>query len=160
MNLACVFSLLVMQTQPAAPMDIQVLDWMQGLWLCQSDQGWTEELWSLKGRSLLGVSRSMKDHVSSSFELFLLEPDQGDWVLRLRMFGPGLDKALRGKDEPLRLKLVEADRAHFKCEGLGPEMGTTLVYTLQSPNTLHARISKAKDGKVVWSEDYYFRKVP
>ena len=161
MNHACALSWLVLvQLQPSAPLDIQVLGWMQGRWLSQSGQGWTEEQWSLQGRSLLGVSRSMHGHASTSLELLLLEPDQGDWILRLRMFGPGLDKALRAKDEPLRLKLVEADRAHFKCEGLGPETGTTLVYTLKSPDTLHARISKTRDGKVIWSEEFLFRKVP
>lgn len=136
--------------------DLRALAWIQGRWTERRNDELIEEHWSLVEQSLLGVSRTMKEGRSSAFELFTLERDGEDWVMRIRMFGPGLDKATRGKDEPLRLKLVEADTQHFRCEGVGPETGTALVYELSGPGRLTARITKTRDRKVVWSESHQF----
>ncbi len=143
---------------PQPAVDLQTLAWLQGRWTEPRKDGIVEEHWSLQGQSLLGVSRTLEGGRSVAFELFTLECDGADWVLRLRMFGPALDKATRGREEPLRLKLVEADVHHFRCEGIGTETGTTLVYELTGPGCLVARITKLRDGKVVWGETYQFTK--
>lgn len=162
MPLVLLMPLLALQA-PALPRpapDPQALVWIQGRWTERRNDQLIEEHWSLAGQSLLGVSRTLAGVRSRTFELFTLERDGEDWVMRLRMFGPALDKATRGKDEPLRLKLVEADARHFRCEGVGSETGTTLVYELESPGRLNARITKTRDGKVVWQERYRFTREP
>jgi len=142
-----------------APANLEALAWLQGRWQAQKGPQVVEEQWSLQGASLLGVSWTLAAGQSRSFEMLLLEKQGDDWVLRLRMFGPALDKATRGKEEPLRLKLVAADATHFRCEGLGPEEGTTLIYERTGPDKMQARIAKTRDGRVLWSESFDFKKV-
>ncbi len=144
--------------QAEAPVDVRALAWMQGRWLGEHGKATFEEQWSLQGQSLLGIARTMEGDRSTFFELFALEKDGEDWVLRLRMFGPALDKALRGKEEPLRLKLVEADAKHFRCEGQDGDAGTVLVYKIAAPGRLEAHLTKTREGKVVHQEDYSFKK--
>ena len=142
----------------APPPDLQPLVWLSGRWLGAEGPERFEEHWSLEGSSLLGVARTLKAGRTTFVEIFALEPDGNDLVLRIRMFGPALDRALRGKEEPLRLKLTEADATHFTCEGIGPEAGTTLVYRLEGPDRLRARLTKVKDGRT-FSQEYAFTRV-
>ncbi|MBI3132122.1 MAG: hypothetical protein HYZ13_12435 [Acidobacteria bacterium] len=133
--------------QAPAP-ELKSLAWLQGRWTGAEGPERFEEHWSLQGQSLMGSARTLVGDTTSFIELFILEREGADFVLRIRMFGPALDSALKGKDAPLRLKLTEADSTHFKCEGLGPETGTTLIYRLEAPDRIHASLSKAKDGRV------------
>ena len=144
--------------QNPAPQDLSPLAWLQGRWVATKGAQTVEEQWSLQGRSLLGVSRTLQDGRSRSVELLMLEPQGTDVVLRLRMFGPALDQAGRGKDEPLRLKLVAADAMHFRCEGIGAEAGTVLTYTRKGPDAVEAHISKTREGRVVWEDRFRFQR--
>lgn len=148
---------LLLQAPAPKPLDIQPLAWLQGRWIGQNGNERYEEHWSLLGQSLVGLSRTMEKDRSSFFELFNLEREgKADrWILRIRMFGPGLDKALRGADEPLRLSLVEADASHMRFEGIGPEAGTSLIYRTDGPDKIVAELSKTKNGKP-WKESYHF----
>ena len=137
---------------------IENLTWIQGRWISRNAKQIVEEQWSLQGQSLLGVSRTMEAEKSKALEILMLEKKDDDWIMRLRFFGPAIDKASRGKDEPLRLKLVEADHTHFTCIGIGAEEGTTLTYTLKNAQILHAKITKMHDGKIVWGEEFEFVK--
>lgn len=134
------------------------LAWLQGRWVGEAGEERYEEFWSFQGQSLLGVSRTLKEGRSSFTELFTLEPEGDQWVLRLRMFGEGITQALKGRDEPLRLRLAEADARHVRYEGLGPEAGTTVSYWLEG-DTLHAAVDKVKNGKP-WREAYAFHRAP
>ncbi|TXI94617.1 MAG: hypothetical protein E6Q34_04415 [Burkholderiaceae bacterium] len=136
--------------------DVQSLKWLEGRWTSPTQDGVIEEQWSLQGRSLLGVSRTMTGLQSKALELLMLEEIEGKAIMRLRFFGPAMEKALRGKEEPLRLALVEADNQHFVCLGIGSEEGTRLEYRLLTPNTLRAEISKTREGKLVFSERFEF----
>ncbi len=156
--LPCVLILPVLLVQaPTAP-DLSSLAWLQGRWIATKGAETVEEQWSLQGTSLLGVSRTLVGGQSRGVELLMLEKQGPDLVLRLRMFGPALDKAGRGKEEPLRLKLVEADATHFRCEGIGPEAGTVLIYERKGADGLQAHISKTREGKVVWEERFSFQR--
>ncbi|MBY0574342.1 MAG: hypothetical protein K2P84_11735 [Undibacterium sp.] len=137
-------------------LEIARLSWLQGTWITTQGKQIIDEHWSLEGQSLLGVSRTMEDEHSRAVEMMMLEKNGQEFIMRLRFFGPAIDKATRGKDQPLRLQLVEADAVHFLCLGIESEEGTRLSYTLTSPTTLHAIISKTKDGKVVWQEEFSF----
>ncbi len=144
--------------QAPAP-DLQALAWLSGRWMGREGTESFEEQWSLQGESLLGVARTLEKGRSTFVELFALERSGEDWVLRVRMFGPALDRALRGKEEPLRLRLVEVDARHFRCEGLGPDRGTVLTYTLEAPDRILAQLSKTREGQPV-VEAYRFTRVP
>lgn len=156
-TLLSLFFFLVLQTTSQAQ-DLQSLKWLEGRWSSITQDGAIEEHWSLQGRSLLGVSRTMLGQQSKALELLMLEEIEGKPVMRLRFFGPAMEKALRGKDEPLRLVLTEADEYHFVCLGIGNEEGTRLEYRLLTPTTMHAEIRKTRDGKLVFSEQFEFSK--
>ncbi len=136
--------------------NLQTLKWLEGRWTSPVKDGVIEEHWSLQGHSLLGVSRTMSGPQSKALELLMLEEIEGKTIMRLRFFGPAMEKALRGKDEPLRLALVEADEQHFVCMGIGSEEGTRLEYRILTPNSMRAEISKMRDGKLVFSEQFEF----
>lgn len=148
---------LALQMPAPEALDIRPLAWLQGRWVGANGTEHYEEHWSLQGQSLVGLSRTMEKDRSIFFELFNLEREgeHGKWVLRIRMFGPALDKALRGSDEPLRLNLVEADASHMRFEGAGTEAGTSLVYRTDGPGKIVAELSKSKNGKP-WKETYHF----
>lgn len=133
---------------------------MQGRWIGQDGDALYEEQWSLQGDALVGVARVMQQGRSKEFELFALEPKDGQYVMRLRMFGPALDTATRGKDAPLQLRLVEADGTHFTCVGIGPEEGTTLTYQRWVGGGIRATIQKARQGAVVWRQEFTFTRAP
>lgn len=133
---------------------------MQGRWTGQEGALQFEEQWSLQGDALLGVARVMEQGRSKELELFALEPKDGQYLMRIRMFGPALDTATRGKDAPLQLRLVEADHTHFVCAGIGPEEGTTLTYQRTPQGGLRASIQKVRQGAVVWRQDFAFTRAP
>jgi hypothetical protein len=145
-------------SQTSTSIALQKLTWLGGSWNASNEKQTIDEHWSLQGESLLGISRTMEAGKSKAFELLLIEKQGDDFVLRLRFFGPSIDKATRGKEEPLRLKVVQADEQGLRCEGIDSETGTTLIYTKLSANTMQAQISKVREGKTVWQESYQFRR--
>lgn len=146
----------ISQTTPSIA--LQKLTWLQGTWSASNEKQTIDEHWSLQGETLLGISRTMEAGKSKAFELLLIEKQGDDFILRLRFFGPSIDKATRGKDEPLRLKVVQADEQGLRCEGIENEIGTTLTYTKLSATTMQAQISKVREGKMVWQETYQFHR--
>jgi hypothetical protein len=145
-------------SQTTTNITLQKLTWLHGSWSASNEKQTIDEHWSLQGESLLGISRTMEAGKSRAFELLLIEKQGDDFILRLRFFGPAIDKATRGKEEPLRLKVVQADELGLRCEGIDSETGTTLLYTKLSANTMQAQISKVREGKLVWQETYQFRR--
>jgi hypothetical protein len=145
-------------SQTTAGISLQKLTWLHGSWSANNEKQTIDEHWSLQAESLLGISRTIEAGKSKAFELLLIEKQGDDFVLRLRFFGPAIDKATRGKDEPLRLKVVQADEQSLRCEGIDSETGTTLTYTKLSANTMQAQISKVREGKMVWQESYQFHR--
>ena len=144
----------ISQTTPSVT--LQKITWLQGSWSASNEKQTIDEHWSLQAESLLGISRTMEAGKSKAFELLLIEKQGDDFILRLRFFGPAIDKATRGKDEPLRLKVVQADEQTLRCEGIENEVGTTLTYTKLSATEMQAQISKVREGKLVWQESYQF----
>lgn len=144
--------------------DLQLLRWMTGSWHAlianntNNAKQNIDEHWSLQGNSLLGISRTMEGNSSKTFELLLIETQGDDLIVRLRFFGPSIEKATRGKDEPLRLKVVQADAQQLICEGIGNEIGTTLTYIKLSADSMQAQIRKVRDGHIVWQEEYAFQR--
>lgn len=155
------------ETSSKHTVDLQLLRWMTGNWQAliatdanntNNDKQNIDEHWSLQGNSLLGISRTMEGNHSKAFELLLIETQGEDLIVRLRFFGPSIEKATRGKDEPLRLKVVQADAQLLVCEGIGNETGTTLTYTKLSADSMQAQIRKVRDGNIVWQEEYAFQR--
>ena len=113
-----------------SPSDLSQLSWLQGQWQAQAGDSQIDESWSLQGNSLLGVSRSLQQGLSTEIELMVLEPWEQTYQMRLRFFSAAAEKALRGKDQPLRLELISADQQHFVCSqftGKALELGERVV---------------------------------
>lgn len=145
-------------TNSKATPDLQQLRWMTGSWHANNAKQNIDEHWSLQGDSLLGISRTLEGNNSKAFELLLIEAQGEDLILRLRFFGPAIEKATRGKDEPLRLKVIQADAQQLICEGIGNEVGTRLSYTKINAESMQAQIRKTRDGSIVWQEEYAFQR--
>lgn len=139
--------------------DITVLNWLNGRWLAQQAEMQIEEIWSLQGQSLMAISRSLMQGRSQQLELLVLEPAEPGWQFRLRFFGPASEQARRGKDEPLRLQLISADKQHFLAEGIATESGTQLSYRLLDGQSIAAELIKRRDGKILLHQRYHFKKV-
>lgn len=160
----CLAILLCLAMLPApyasalSPPDLSQLGWLQGQWQAQTGDSQIDESWSLQGNSLLGVSRSLQRGLSTEIELMVLEPWEQTYQMRLRFFSAAAEKALRGKDQPLRLELISADQQHFVCQGVGTEAGTSLSYRLIRPDMMEAELIKQRDGKIVHREHYQFFK--
>ncbi len=95
-TLLSLFLFLVLQTTCQAQ-DLQSLKWLEGRWSSITQDGVIEEQWSLQGRSLLGVSRTMRGQQSKALELLMLEEVEGKPIMRLRFFGPAMEKPCVGK---------------------------------------------------------------
>jgi len=141
-----------------AKIQIQDLTWLLGSWTAVTEKQIIDEHWALQNQSLMGISRTTEGEKSKAVELLFIEKQDEDWILRLRFFGPAIERATRGKDEPLRLKVMQADAEQLRCEGIGSEVGTTLTYTKLSTNSMRAEIRKMREGKLVWSETYQFQR--
>lgn len=145
-------------SESKASIQIQDLTWLLGSWTAITGKQIIDEHWALQKQSLMGVSRTTEAEKSKAVELLFIEKQDEDWILRLRFFGPAIDRATRGKDEPLRLKVMQADAEQLRCEGIGSETGTTLTYTKLSVHSMRAEIRKVREGKLVWSETYQFQR--
>ena len=156
--LCCTLSATRLAASEKASIDLQQLRWMTGSWSANNAQQSIDEHWFLQGDSLIGTSRTMEANHSKAIELLLIEKQGDDLVVRLRFFGPAIDKATRGKDEALRLKVIQADAQLLVCEGIGNEVGTTLTYTKLGAQGMRAEISKVRDGTIVWQEVYVFQR--
>jgi hypothetical protein len=169
LNLAMFSTLCVAQQTPPSTntinssenetsIQIQNLTWLLGSWTAITEKQIIDEHWVLQNQSLMGISRTTEGEKSKAVELLFIEKQEEDWILRLRFFGPAIERATRGKDEPLRLKVMRADAEQLRCEGIGSEVGTTLTYTKLSSNSMRAEIRKIREGKLVWSETYQFQR--
>lgn len=161
LSLFCsVFPVLAQNAEQASAriksIELRNLSWLIGSWQATQGQQSIDEHWSLQGDSLLGISRTMEGKQSKAIEILLIEKQAEDYVLRLRFFGPAIDKATRGKDQPLRLRVTQADIQQLQCEGIDSELGTTLTYTKLNKDEIRAHIRKVRDGTIVWQEEYTF----
>lgn len=145
-------------SEPQARIQILDLTWMLGSWTAVTEKHIIDEHWALQGQSLMGISRTTEAEKSKAVELLFIEKQDEDWIVRLRFFGPAIDHATRGKDEPLRLKVVHASTTELRCEGIGGEIGTKLTYTKLTANSMRAEIRKVREGRLVWSETYQFQR--
>jgi Domain of unknown function (DUF6265) len=151
---------LIAQVPAPKPFTLADLAWMHGDWQGQKGKEHFDEHWHLQGDSMLGVSRTSEAGRSTFFELFVLEATEKDLILRLRMFGPAGERAVRGQNEPLRLKVVELDKEHVVFEGLGKDQGTQVRYQRMGTDGLEAEILKHDAPGKVWRQSYSFKRIP
>lgn len=145
---AAVVPLRAEETTAAPTLTVSDLAWLAGQWQGELNGALIEEHWSTPaGGVIMGMFRWVKPAEEGAreganrialYELFVLEPDdEGQPVLRLRHFSPGL-VAWEEKDAPMELRLVEAgpNRALFQKQG-GDE-AVRLEYSRPEPDELLA----------------------
>ncbi len=119
------------------PSDAVGFGWLTGTWRMEEGDTVCDEIWGEpRGGSQFGAFRLTKGKGTGFFEIFAIERDGLDTVLRLRHFSPGLEP---WKDEaagPTSWRLVSSkDR-----EAVFESASSRLVYRRPDTTTLVARL--------------------
>ena len=116
--------------------DVGQLGWLSGHWRTEAqDQEWTEELWSgAEGRSLIGVSRTVRGDQTRFFEFMRIATDDQ---------GPAFFGSPAGAPA-VRFGMVEARHNVVAFENARHDYPQRIVYR-RDGDTLTATISRA-DG--------------
>ncbi len=108
--------------QPWVPATVEQLRMLEGTW--RDAEGTKQESWAFTEAGGVGTWRRLVNGKPGRYELFALEPDDGEWVLTMRGFGVGMQP--EGDASRLVLDVVEPGRLLFVTEG-GPAMRVEYV---------------------------------
>lgn len=85
------------------------LSWLQGVWIGEDADRYMEEHWSTpKCNGLMGMFRLIQGGSPRFFELMTIDVGQGELVLRVKHFDPGL-AGWEEKAESVEFSLVQLD---------------------------------------------------
>ena len=125
-----------------APKALTDLAWIAGDWVGDQGGAWIQEMWSQpEGDTMMGMFRLVQDGQLVFTEFMSIEQADGDPVLRIKHFDPGL-LGWEEKQESMifELKELTPGKVVFETEMEGhPEYltyernGDTLVVTLEKP---------------------------
>lgn len=132
------------------------LGWMAGRWVGEMGEVTLEEQWSEpRGESMVGMFRVVKGGVARDYELMAIEQAAGGPVLRLRMFGPGLELE-EGRETAMSFPVIKAGPGEVVFEGPDKEGPTRITYK-RSGEEMHVRLEKTEQGKPQVA-DFHFRR--
>lgn len=110
--------LLLMAAAPAA--DVDDLAWLGGAWVSETEEGWTEELWTTpRGGMILGTNRSGKGAVASSFEYMRIVREEDGSISY---------KASPGGGSPVAFRLTSSSAHEAVFENPAHDYPTRIVY--------------------------------
>lgn len=135
-----------MQTQP---MSIDRLKFMQGSWTAERGTGVSEETWMAPaGKSMLGVSRTIRDGRTSFTEFLMIEENEGKIKLSIcqKLGGPAIT-----------LNVGKLTETEVVFEPVDDPNKATITYRLVDKN-LHATVAGVRDGSPYTLEFVFKRK--
>ncbi len=138
--------LLAMMGSAEAGRSIGEVAWIEGKWRGTTGSGSIEEIWSApEAGTMTGMFRWTRNGKLFIYEFLAIEEAEGELVMRLRHFSPGL-VAWEEKDAPVSLRLVELDgqRAVFDTES--EEKQVRITYSRDSEGLLVVLETEEKDG--------------
>lgn len=124
------------------------LSWLAGTWTCQKWGGEMTEVWSApNGNSVMGMFSLVKDGKPTFYEFMTFEKNASGMQFYLRHFNPK-SVAWEDKASPMVFSVSLPGKHEVVMERIdSPEAKTRLVYKLESPDRLTARLEKIADGK-------------
>lgn len=146
------FSLLVLAAAlPVAAQDgeaVSDLGWLAGDWTCEKWGGRMNEIWAPPtGNSMIGMFNHVKSGETAFYEFMTIEKNVEGLRFYLRHFGPK-SVAWEEKQAPMVFSVRLASKHEVVFERIDiPNANTKLVYKLEAPDRLTARLEKLKDGK-------------
>lgn len=135
-----------MQTQP---MSIDSLKFMQGSWTAERGTGVSEETWMAPaGKSMLGVSRTIRDGRTSFTEFLMIEENEGKIKLSIcqKLGGPAIT-----------LNVGKLTETEVVFEPVDDPNKATITYRLVDKN-LHATVAGVREGSPYTLEFVFKRK--
>ncbi|QQS48693.1 MAG: hypothetical protein IPM66_08740 [Acidobacteriota bacterium] len=146
------FSLLILAAAlPVVAQDggaVSDLGWLAGDWTCEKWGGRMNETWAPPtGNSMTGMFSHVKSAEPAFYEFMTIEKTAEGLRFYLRHFGPK-SVAWEDKQAPMVFSVRLASKHEVVFERIDiPDANTKLVYKLEGPDRLTARLEKTKDGK-------------
>ena len=126
----------------AQPVGLDSLNWMAGCWeqnVPQRQMTITEHWMKPAGGTMIGMSRTVRGGKTTGYEF-----------IRIVTSDTGIDyiaKPSSSKDETA-FKLVKSSSSESVFENLAHDFPQRIIYRLQSPDALAARIEGSQNGKL------------
>lgn len=133
--------LLLMAAAPTA--DVDDLAWLGGAWVSETEEGWTEELWTApRGGMMLGTNRSGKGAAATAFEYMRIERGKDGSISYTASPGGG---------SPVSFTLTSSSANEAVFENAAHDYPTRIVYR-RDGDSLVATVS-GPEGKntLSWS---------
>lgn len=130
-------------------MSIDRLKFMQGSWTAERGTGVSEETWMAPaGKSMLGVSRTIRDGRTSFTEFLMIEENEGKIKLSIcqKLGGPAIT-----------LNVGKLTETEVVFEPVDDPNKATITYRLVDKN-LHATVAGVRDGSPYTLEFAFKRK--
>ncbi len=131
------------------PMSIDSLKFMQGSWAAERGTGVSEETWMPPaGKSMLGVSRTIREGRTSFTEFLLIEEKEGKIKLSIcqKLGGPAIT-----------LNVGKLTETEVVFEPVDDPNKATITYRLVDKN-LHATVAGVREGSPYTLEFVFKRK--
>ena len=130
-----------------ARVTLEDLAFLAGSWT--SSDGTFEEHWlPPAGGTMAAVSRMVRKGATVLYELSAIETgEDGQLVLRIRHFGPGLVPSPEEADGPLSWPLLESGEGRVVFEEPDRVFPRRVVYRLVTPNSMEVRLEGERDGE-------------
>jgi hypothetical protein len=123
----------------AARADISSLAWMAGCWAPDGGQHGSVEQWTAPaGRSMLGMSRTVRDGKTVFFEFLRIVEEDDGWT--------GLIASPAGQ-ETARFELVDLGPKLVVFENPNHDFPQRISYRLTADGNLHGRIEGQQNGE-------------
>lgn len=122
---------------PVPAARIGELSWLAGRWQGELFGGPLDEHWSGgEGGVMLGMCRIDPGHAKSTYELMMIEPKDGNLVMKLRHFDAGLTHR---EDKALEYAMVRLDARSVSFVNDKDDV-RRIEYVLKSPSELRIRL--------------------
>jgi Domain of unknown function (DUF6265) len=143
-------SLIGLAHQPGAATDLSELSWLAGHWTGVQDGLEMEESWlEVKGNSMLGVHRDVKNNHTVSFEF-----------LRIDTSADGITYwASPGGRPPTPFRLKESNGKRVVFENPQHDFPQRIIYWLDGADSLHAKIEGTYQSKPA-AEEWTWKRSP
>jgi hypothetical protein len=134
---------------PSSAGKLAPLQWMAGAWHGSTNDGETDEMWSMpSGRSMQGLGRTVKDGRTTFFEFMTIEEGDKDVIFTAWPKGRA----------PTQFRLVSVKPEEVVFENPEHDFPQRIIYTHEADGMLHARAEGRVKGEAR-TDQYWLRQV-
>ncbi|MCW5777561.1 MAG: hypothetical protein KIS87_14085 [Phycisphaeraceae bacterium] len=157
--LPILLSCLIVPQSSHPPADLADFTWLTGEWRAETERGTIVETWGRPmGDALLGMMQITESNHARLYELFVIERDVDDLVLRVRHFNRGLVPWEAERDGPMAFPLLRAEDNHAIFEDAARDFPRRIVYVRRG-DRLEFRLEPGPDSTIA-VRAFNFARVP